>query len=76
MRVRIPAAVDLRTGDAQLILDFNLDHVLANIAYAKTSSTHGRPGDLLALQLKEQAQDAFSVARIDSAQRQLAIPAV
>ena len=76
MRVRMPAAVDLRTSDAHLILDFNLDHALANIAYAKTSSTHGRPGDPLALQLKEQAQDAFSVARIDSAQRQTAIPAV
>ena len=76
MRVRIPAAVDLRTSDARLVLDFNLDRALANIAYAKTSSTHGRPGDPLALQLKEQAEGAFQVAQINATQRRPAIPAI
>ncbi|MEC8649893.1 MAG: MbnP family protein [Verrucomicrobiota bacterium] len=76
MRVRIPATVDLRTSDAQLILHFNLDHVLANIAVAKTSSTHGRQGDPLALELKQQTEGAFLVAQIHATQRQSVIPAV
>lgn len=60
MRIRLPVSVDLSTKNAWLGIDFHLDRVLRDLPFETASSTHGRPGDPLALSLKERVEKAFA----------------
>ena len=66
MRISLPAVIDLSKSNAHLELNFQLDQVLADSVSQKNSSTHGRPGDSLALQIKESTENAFFVDKIST----------
>jgi hypothetical protein len=66
MRIRLPLRLDLSKNNARLVLDFHLDRVLHDIPFEHASSTHGRPGDPLALSLKNKIEQAFELNAIQA----------
>ena len=73
MRIKIPATIDLTQTDVQVALNFDLAQALKAITFQSTRSTHGRPGDSLAMQIKNQTEGAFKIARITTVKRSTAI---
>ena len=66
MQIRLPLSVDLSEKNAHLLVDFHLDRVLQDLPFAAASTTHGRPGDPLALSLKKRVENAFSSRSVAS----------
>jgi cytochrome c peroxidase len=63
MRISLPVALDL-SDDTVLTLDFHLDQVLEGIALGEETSTHGREGDPLAMNLKGRVEKAFEIRAV------------
>ncbi|MEM9479209.1 MAG: MbnP family protein [Verrucomicrobiota bacterium] len=68
MTVTSNSPIDLTRNDVRLEIDFHLDKVLADEGFSilEATSTHSRPGDLVATTMKERIESAITVARIYS----------
>ncbi|MEM0895854.1 MAG: MbnP family protein [Verrucomicrobiota bacterium] len=68
MTVTSGSAVDLTRNNVRLEIDFHLDKVLADGGFSilEATSTHSRPGDLVATSLKERIESAVNISGIYS----------